>query len=281
MRLPMELLQMKDTHVETLHYRVEHSPTFERAGPLETQAVHPKKEPAFSVRIENGEVKVSMKEHRSTVDKAAVDLFLRTWELSWALSHPKENFEFVFLSGDLIDRRPAPARRGVHSAQAGLHRVVGVAADVLHRRAKYPDPPKGLWSDEAVDLMFERYRSVNRRRTTLNDGAYFCLTVLEGPPAHQVGRKDSKRRTQASKRFGIDIRVLNKIGELTSERGGRTWARKVGGANKPFTPAERAWPEQALKLLIRRAAEVAHEPKASRSQITMADLPSLQRQRLI
>jgi hypothetical protein len=71
------------------------------------------------------------------------------------------------------------------------------------------------------------------------------------------------------------IRVLNKIGELAAEKGGRLDARKVEGASKPFTLTERAWLEQALKLLIRRAAEVTHDPKASRSQVTMADLPSI------
>jgi hypothetical protein len=39
----------------------------------------------------------------------------------------------------------------------------------------------------------------------------------------------------------------------------------MDGAHIDFTVAERTWLEQALKLLIRRAAEVAHSPGASAS----------------
>ena len=52
-------------------------------------------------------------------------------------------------------------------------------------------------------------------------------------------------------------------------------ARKAVGAAVDFTAAEHQWLEQAMSLIIRRAAEVAFDPKATRPQITMTDLRPL------
>jgi hypothetical protein len=123
---------------------------------------------------------------------------------------------------------------------------------------------------------------VTEGRTTLNDGGYFCLTVLEA--AAEMGRSAPKTRTsgpnslraKAAEHFQIDLTVLDKIGNLTGNRGGRSGSRKRQGADKPLTPAESEWLEQALKLLIRRAAEVAHDPTpGSHEKITMGDLPKI------
>jgi hypothetical protein len=65
---------MNDPHIEALHYRIKHASTvdFENAPPVE----HPG--PGCSVRIENGEVKITMKDHHPTIEDArdAVEPFL-------------------------------------------------------------------------------------------------------------------------------------------------------------------------------------------------------------
>jgi hypothetical protein len=220
---------MNDPHVEALHYRIKHAPDvdYERAEPLKHE------EPSFSVSIENGEAKIGMKDHYLTVQsaRAAVEPFLHAWELSWGLCYPKEKFEYVFLRGDLIDRKPAPAH-GVLPAEAGLYGAGGQQSNTHHRRAKYPDPPQDLGWSADVDMMFERFRRINEEHTTLNDGANFCLTVLESAgagPRRSHTRGKGGRRAQAAKYFGIDIQVLDKIGELAAEKGGRLDARKVEG----------------------------------------------------
>jgi len=43
----------------------------------------------------------------------------------------------------------------------------------------------------------------------------------------------------------------------------------------PYTPAEQAFLEKAMKLMIRRAGEYAHNPEGPFEPITMADLPKL------
>jgi hypothetical protein len=133
--------------------------------------------------------------------------------------------------------------------------------------------------------MFERYRRVCEQRTTLNDAVNFCLTAVEllgagaNPPKKRGPTKKGSGapRDRAATLFQIDLDVLNMIGELAAEKGGETDARKLSGAYKPFTPAEREWLKKALKLLVRRTAEKAHCPSANRSLITMADLPPISR----
>ena len=64
-------------------------------------------------------------------------------------------------------------------------------------------------------------------------------------------------------------------GKVTSVRPGGLRAARTEGIHE-FTANERNWIEQATKRLIRRAAEVAYNPAAASSQITMDDLPKLQ-----
>jgi hypothetical protein len=62
--------------------------------------------------------------------------------------------------------------------------------------------------------------------------------------------------------------------QVTGGKGGAD-ARKGKGRPHAFTGEERNWIEQALKRLIWRASEVAHNPASAYTQITMADLPKL------
>ena len=78
----------------------------------------------------------------------------------------------------------------------------------------------------------------------------------------------------AAEIFGIARPVLQKIGELTAKKGGKE-ARKIDGAYSDFTSAERTWLHQVLKVLLRRAAEVAYDSNARLNQITMQNLPPI------
>ena len=95
--------------------------------------------------------------------------------------------------------------------------------------------------------------------------AYFCLTALE---------QAAGNRSAITKKFGIASSVIRTLGRLTGEKGGAE-ARKGGGLPHEFTGDERNWIDQTTKRLIRRAAEVAHDPAAATSPITMGDLGKL------
>jgi hypothetical protein len=253
---------MNDPHVEALHYRINHADSvdFEKASPLEWE------HSAFSVRIENGHVAIVMKEHHSTAEsaRAVAEPFLRAWELQSTLFSAADKFKFTFQNAEVIDRRPTP--RVLHAQAIEVKITSTVSAHMRVSRVRYPDPPVGLACDDNVDLMLTRYREWCERRRSLGDAAYFCLTVLR-----LAARNDKRTLTQ---QFGIASSVINKLGMLTDEKGGKE-ARKAKGAKNEYTNAERTWLEEAMRAIIRRAAEVACDRHASRKQITMADLPSL------
>lgn len=252
---------MNDPHVEALHYRLKHNGDvdYAKAKPLEHQ------EPGFSIRIDNGRADVTMKSRYATAQAARdeVEPFLRAWELSAALKSGPGEFQFDYENASIVDRNPTPG--AVIHAEAAMIALSGMEARLIVGRAKYPDPPVGLLCDAAVDLIFDRFCRYRTGRTTLADAAYFCLTVLE---------MNAGSRSAAAQRFCVAATVLGTLGRLAGSKGGKE-ARKGPGAQSDFTATERSWLEEAIKLLIWRAAEVAHDPAVSRSQITMAELPSL------
>ena len=85
-------------------------------------------------------------------------------------------------------------------------------------------------------------------------------------------------RRAAASRYNIELSVLAKLGELTSERGDLTEARKtpVTGQPKPLSRLERKWIEAAVRMLIRRSGEyAATSGPAALPLLTMDDLPPL------
>ena len=115
--------------------------------------------------------------------------------------------------------------------------------------------------------MFDRYLGYRGDREHLTTMAYFCLTVLE----ISTGQRRDARKA-AAKRYGIDEQVLRRIGQLTATKGG-AGARKAQGACHDLSRDETRFLDEAIKTSIHRAAEIAHDPNATRRIITMQDLP--------
>jgi hypothetical protein len=71
--------------------------------------------------------------------------------------------------------------------------------------------------------------------------AYWALTMLEAAPGPAATAptplRTSKKRQAAASFLNIDLNVLNKIGELTSTRGGEGEERKAG--TNPLSPYEK------------------------------------------
>jgi hypothetical protein len=252
---------MGDPHVESLFYRIKHNDgvDYARASPLEHR------EPGFSVRIENGSAQIDMTDHHAAVQdaRAAVEPFLRAWELAAALKFGPGEFQFDYERANIVDRKPGPG--AMIQAEAAMITLTGMEARALIGRGNYPAPPAGVARDAAVDLMFDRYCMLREGRTTLPDAANYCLTMLE---------RSAGNRKAASKRYAIAATVLNTLGLLAASKGGKE-ARKAHAAHAEFTPSERNWLTKLIPIIIQRAAEVAFDPAASRPQITMADLPAL------
>ena len=135
----------------------------------------------------------------------------------------------------------------------------------------YPPPPAGVTlkaDDPDVATMYDRLSGYYEKREPLPGMASFCLTVLE-----LEWRFTKKRRRNVAKVFHIEKAVLDKIGELTATKGGAASARKAEGVGTDLSPKETRFLEEAVKTLIRRAAEVTQNPGGTFATITLGDLP--------
>jgi len=95
-------------------------------------------------------------------------------------------------------------------------------------RKTYPDPPKGFHLTPDAESILLRFRGYQDGREPLLSLAYFCLTVVLSAAGGL---------SNAAKAFGIAKSVLRKFGELTSNRGDLTTARKARATKHPLTGA--------------------------------------------
>ena len=252
---------MNDPHVVALLYRIEHSPIFdyEKAQPCEREL------PQFRIRIESEQATVEPKCHFATAEeaRAVVEPELRAWEFDAALKNDNPDaLRFVYLRPEIVDRNPMP---GVgHVRGVSMSFSVGKVIPRLGFN-EYPAPPSDLAIGIEVAAMFDSWSRYKAQQIPLGPMADFCLTVLE----------TGMQRSGAAKKYDIDINVLSRLKKLAAEKGGRAHSRKWKGWSSEYTDQEHAWIEAAVKAIIRRAAEVAHDPGSAKRQMTMNDLPPL------
>ena len=252
---------MNDPRVSVLVYRVRHDETvnYDKASPLQCETAH------FKVSVNGSEAHFEMKEYFPTAEQAreVVGPFIRQWEFAAALDRNPGEFELVFLEAVVEDRKPTPGVVDVARLETVQARDL---PSVVAVRCSYPEPPTGVAMNTDVEVMALRHSRYKQGRDMLPTMAYFCLTVLE---------QAAGGRPAIPSKFGIASSVIKTLGRLTGEKGGSK-ARKGEGRSHEFTANEHSWLEQATKRMIRRAAEVAYDPAAAASQITMGDLPKLQ-----
>jgi hypothetical protein len=78
--------------------------------------------------------------------------------------------------------------------------------------------------------------------------AYFCFTVLTFRYAGV---------NAASKALAVDVAVLKKVSELSTNRGDPSTARKMTRHLTPITATEAYWLDAAIRALIHRVGEIA------------------------
>ena len=253
---------MNDPHVVALFYNVKHSASvdYSDAKPLEHE------EDNFTITIANDKACFTMKAHYATEEKAlaAVEEYIQVWELDAALQKGPTAFTLEFDDLHIEDRKPQAGMQINATVPAPSAMLVATAMPIKH---PYPSPPSGLKITPDVQSMSDRWAGYRLCKEPLPSMAYFCLTVLEASTRAPKGR-----RPLAVKQYGIDRAVLDKIGDLSSEKGG-TQARKADGIGRPLTLSEIRFLEEAIKALILKASEVAHDRNNSRAKIKLSDLP--------
>ena len=261
---------MNDPHVVALLYSIEHdsSVDYSEAGRIEHE------EEPFRVTIEDKVVRFELKDHYAREDAAreAVESYIRCWELDTALRGRPGQFNLKFDRAEIVDRNPPPPTPGVVNISAHIRAGdATVRATVTVTTPKpYPSPPSGVTLDpynpDAM-TMFYRFEGYLENKEPLTGMAYFCLTMLEG---HLCNGRRAAART-----YGIDKNVLGMIGNLTANKGGRGIARKASGIGFDLAREESRFLEEAVKAIILRVAEIAHDPEKSRPKITLSELPAV------
>ena len=261
---------MNDPHVVALFYNVKHSASvdYSEAKPLKHE------EEEFTITIENDKACFTMKADYATGQEAreAVKDYIEAWEIRAALQKSRPNaFTLEFSHPEIEDRKPTPAALGKLAigitATSGVS-TLSIGLVVKSRYSSYPSPPSGMKITPDVRSMFARWDGYCSRKEPLASMAYFCLTILE----KSTGAPRRSRRQAAAGQYRIDQAVLGQIGNLSSEKGD-TQARKADGIGRPLTSSETHFLKEAIKALILRASEVAHDPNESRAEIKLSDLP--------
>ena len=254
-------MAMNDPHVVALEYRIEHGPNIDwsRAEPLDVQ------DDRFDIRVENGRVRFDLKEHYATEQEARFSVeadYIPNWEFDVGLKRGPDAFRLCFDRSDIVDRDPPPGPPSLSvRLSAGVPRISANLAPPMPPEFPAP-PPVAIKRSPDVDSMFQHYLRHLGGGEPLPTMANFCLTVVQ----HMAGS-----RREAAVHFGISYNVLSRMGKLCDEKGGAI-ARKAKGRNAPYTPEEERFLKSAVKMLIRRAAEVEYGPDPSRTEITLADI---------
>ena len=258
---------MNDPHVVALLYRVNHGEyiDYSEAQPLVLD------EPAFRLEVKDNQARFELKEHYAAAKDArkAIEDYIHTWEFDACLENGADSFRLEFHKAEIKDRNPTP---GVIHYNISLSSAHGTAMPPIIKYP-YPSPPSGIRINADVQTMFDRYMNHRRGGEPLPGAAYFCLTMLEYI-AEKIKQNQEPNRKAASRYFQIDIKVLRKIGRLSSTKGGPTGARKGEGVPDDLTNKESRFLEEAIKKMIRRAAEKAYSPSVNFSKISFSDLPS-------
>ncbi|WP_310378614.1 hypothetical protein [Flavobacterium sp.] len=260
---------MNDPIVESLNYILKTSDeiSFDNPPILEEEFT------SFKLRLENGSLNVEIKNNCATEDQARsfVDPYLKAWELDYFLTFGRKEFWFEFINSKIVDRNPTIVE-GSNTVRVNISASIisfsGLSATVHVTRNKYPLPPKKIKYSPDVESLIKRVEGFQNGKEPLLSMAYFCLTIIES---------SAGSRTKAVEKYSIRRDVLNKLGDLTSERGDKSEARKVKNRLffEPLTMPEQNWIIETIKLLIRRKAEYDFDPDATFQEITMGELPAI------
>ena len=261
---------MNDLHVTELIYEVvtDRYVDFNNAPSLLI------KQPSFTIDLgasKKDEYKaiVKMIDKFSTIKEArvVVECFLRKWEL-WDDLYGMNGLRFHYAGATTNDNGHEVVMRSSAELKGEGYTI----------KSSWPQPPQNITSTAEVEILRSHWTSYHKKQELLTPAAYLALTVVEvlaslPPSGPSKTRKVPKKRLNAAKQFNIDLDVLVKLGELTSEKGGKEEGRKSEGLSNPLSPAERDWIIAVFRELIVRLAERAHTGNPPTRQLTMKGLP--------
>jgi len=234
--------------------------------------------PDFNIRIDGQHVALLPQTHFADSDTvlAACAPLVQAWQIMIATEVNSIDVELSFMQIEWMDRAPSSgvAEARLDSIATGTATMHAMSIRPFRRHPNAPDP--ALRVTPNMNSLWQRYCGYKRGTEPLLSMAYFVLTVVEALAAQtQADGTRFKALAVAARVFNVEEAVLKKIGELSSTRGDRSTARKVG-ANQPERPLmseECVWLEQAVQKLILQVGRTNGVP--SPNSLRLADLPSL------
>ena len=229
----------------------------------------------FDLELFGRELQAILKREYFTIEKARkqVENYLRGWEIIIGITEHPDAVHFKYERAK-VEEVGMNLESGHHVQQgkANIETSVNLSATPHVSRGNYPRPVDPFLVDSVVEVLYARYSRYAAGRELLTSMAYFCLTVIE---ASASGRKE------AAEKYHIAKPVLDCLGRYCSEKGSKEEARKAPKTRKNLAFAslnlkERKWVLAAVKLLIRRAGEVAAGSDETLDKITLQDLPNLE-----
>ncbi len=226
---------------------------------------------SFKLELKNNNLIVQMIAEYKTENDARnfVEPYLRVWELDNLIERGRKEFQFEFVNSIIVDKNPPPSDGSkIIETQVGELLILTDHITVHITRKNYPRPPHTLLYSPDVESLSKRYEGYLDGKEPILSMAYFCLSLIQ---SKINGRKEAARI------YNIDIAVLDKLGELTSERGNKAEARKLDKTSTliPLRDAESSWILQTIKALIRRKSEYDFNPTAIFPLIDFSSLPVL------
>lgn len=244
---------MNDPHVVALYYRVVETDSFKFKDPSDIDF----ETSDFRAHLSNNVLTLKPTQHFDSVAqiRPITDKFVQGWEIDAGLNYGRPDFRFRFEGSQIVDRASAP---GVVAVDSTEHIHVSDTVHVSRLINVYPIPPIDFQITLEVELFWNRYCRFLEDKEPLLSMAYSCLTFLE---------RDRSRKA-AAQHYGIEFDLLNKLGDLTANKGDKLTARKFLSITTPLTSKEQAWIKSAIKAIIRHLA--THR---SGEILKMSDLP--------
>ncbi len=269
---------MNDPHVVALFYNIDHgnSVNYDKAEPLVVE------EKAFRLKVKDKKASFFLKDHYADEAEAreSIEEYIRNWEFAACLQGGPDSFRLNYERPEIVDRNPQTPPPG--AVELYLTPVIfppaSIAVSVSRVATSYPSPPADVSVTPDVKTMYDRYLGYRRGREPLTGMAYFGVTILEWMAKEEIGRHNNRKikkkgRDAATEYFQVSKKVLDRIGNLSTKRGGPSEARKREGVKQDLTAAERRFLRKAVEIMIRRTTEKAHAPGKNLVTISLCDLP--------
>lgn len=255
---------MRDPHVKKLIYQLKTPDDVDyndNCPPIEHHTDD------FTLELRNKMLTCVLKKHYPSIKeaRAVVEPLLKSWELDVALKSGRQEIQFEYYDGEIIDRDLTPGKKIVNCTVNTLR--VLVEADSHLTKNKYPDIPSNFLINFDAETLWRRYDNYLNGNEQLLSMAYFCLSYIEGTV--------EKSKKEFADKYKIHKKVLDKLGKFTSVRGDHFDARKGKGHSfQPLSRNEEEWIKKCIKIIIRRICEHQSDPN-SLEEINLSNLPSL------